>query len=154
MSMIVMMGLPRSGKSTWANNYVKKHKDWILICPDDIRITITGKRWYAPAEPVVWGTVKTMVRYFLMQKRNIIIDGTFLTKQSRAFFISTAIEFKTRIKFMHIKTKAMDCMVRANETGYPELVEVIKEMLCRYEKFNMNEIRDDKAKFLIEYDYM
>ena len=42
--MIVLQGPPACGKSTWAKEYVKDKKDWVIVSRDEIREG-TGKYW-------------------------------------------------------------------------------------------------------------
>src|SRR5882672_916000 len=55
--LICTVGLPRSGKSTWARS-----QSFPIVCPDAIRIAIHGQRFISEAEPFVWATAKAMVR--------------------------------------------------------------------------------------------
>ncbi len=41
-TMIVTRGLPASGKSTWARQYVREHPDTVIVCRDNIRAMLLG----------------------------------------------------------------------------------------------------------------
>src|SRR5258706_417694 len=53
-TLIVMVGLPWSGKSTWA----REQGNWPIVCPDEIRFALHGQRFIAEAEPWVWTIAK------------------------------------------------------------------------------------------------
>jgi predicted kinase len=55
--LILTMGLPRSGKSTWA-----KQQSVPIVSPDAIRLAMTGQRWVGELEDMVWVVAKYMVR--------------------------------------------------------------------------------------------
>jgi predicted kinase len=76
--LILMHGLPRSGKSTWA-----LEQGYPVVCPDAIRYCTTGKRWWGPIEYHIWATAKTMVRsLFLAGHKIVILDSTSRTRGS------------------------------------------------------------------------
>jgi predicted kinase len=130
---VLMMGYPRSGKTTYAQKFLKSNPEYIYLCPDDMRLVIHGQRWYSPAEDLVWATIKFMARYFLNQGKNILVDGTFLTFSLRLPWISLAKEFDCDMEFMHISTSPEICMKRAKKLGQNDLVPVIARMMTNYE---------------------
>jgi len=131
--MILMMGYPRSGKTTYAKKFLKKNPEYIYLCPDDMRLVVHGQRFYAPAEDLVWATIKFMARYFLDQNKNILVDGTFLTFSLRLHWISLAREYNYDLEFIHIPTDPEICMKRAKKLGQKDLVPVIARMMTNYE---------------------
>lgn len=48
--LLVLVGLQGSGKSTWACG-----QNCPVVCPDSIRLALTGQSFHGPAEGVVWG---------------------------------------------------------------------------------------------------
>lgn len=73
------IGLPRSGKSTWA-----RQQGWPIVNPDSIRLALHGERFIAQAEPHVWAIAKTMVRaLFLAGHDKVILDATGGTRVRR-----------------------------------------------------------------------
>jgi predicted kinase len=71
-TLIMTVGLPRSGKSTWA--IAQGHP---VVCPDAIRLALHGQPFIATAEPVVWATAKLMVASLFEAGHGVVIlDAT------------------------------------------------------------------------------
>ncbi len=83
--LILTVGLPRSGKSTWARSRV-----YPIVSPDSIRLALHGRRYkhgdtISRAEPYVWAIAKTMVRALFIAGHDIVVvDACNHTKRRRA----------------------------------------------------------------------
>jgi predicted kinase len=130
--LICTVGLPRSGKSTWA-----KQQAWPVVNPDSIRLAMHGQAFLASMEPYVWAIARTMVRsLFLAGHKRVILDATNVTKKRRQEWRST--EWATFYKEFH--TPIETCKKRAAESGREDLVSVIDRM------YDQLEILDDGEK--------
>ena len=49
--MILTLGLPASGKSTWAWDYVSKNKNTVIVCRDDIRADLFSPKRVSHNDP-------------------------------------------------------------------------------------------------------
>jgi len=121
-TLIVMVGLPRSGKST----YIEKQK-WLekypVICPDSFRLAIHGQRFYKPAEPFVWGAVQATIKaLFLRGHKTIILDATNTTHSRRKEWEKN----EWAVKYVWIKTSPEECKRRALATEQEDLIPVIE----------------------------
>lgn len=133
--LICTVGLPRSGKSTWA-----RKQAYPVVNPDSIRLAIHGQRFVATAEPFVWATAKVMVRsLFLAGHQTVILDATNVTKKRRMewFDAEWATLFKT------INTPKEECVTRARAEGDEEIVPVIERMDSDYEPLDDSCLRWD-----------
>lgn len=80
--LICTVGLPRSGKSTWA-----KKRNAPIVNPDSVRLALHGQRYASPAEPMVWVIAMYMVKaLFLAGHRCVIVDATNTTRKRRDFW--------------------------------------------------------------------
>mgnify|MGYP002523603340 CR=1 FL=1 len=77
-TLTVMCGLQCSGKTTWAEEYLKKHKDTKYISSDELRLT----RKYKDNEEV-FREFYRLLNENLTQGYNVIADATFTTQKSR-----------------------------------------------------------------------
>ena len=79
----VNVGLPGSGKSTWARE-TAKDTDIIIICKDNIRNMLKGEYIFDPIyEPLVAEITSTAFNDALMAGFSIILDETHITRQHR-----------------------------------------------------------------------
>jgi predicted kinase len=78
---ILTKGLPGSGKSTWAKDYILKRttdygEKWKRINKDDLREMIDCGQWSKDNEKNIINVRNTLIREFIQRKYNIIIDDT------------------------------------------------------------------------------
>ena len=77
---IVTVGLPASGKTTWTNQFIDNHPDYININRDDIRLMMQGRKRYAKfskwREDVVTETMLATARSAISNGKSIIISDT------------------------------------------------------------------------------
>lgn len=127
-----LIGLPRSGKSTWATDWVRKRPDEtafprVVVCADDIRLAVTGQRFNHCAEPVVAMIKKYMIESLLARGHDVLVDETNTTKSS----IRRNFEADIDAQWTLINTPADVCKERAVDTNQPDLIPVINRMECQ-----------------------
>lgn len=90
----VMVGIPGSGKSTYARRFLGGA---YRISLDDMRKMLTGRDYEESAEPavVVAGhAVRVALARWASQKgRDLVFDATDVTRQRRASLVATALRF-------------------------------------------------------------
>ena len=124
---ILMIGLPRSGKSTWA-----KKQGLPIVEMDSIRLALHGERYLELAEPMVWAIAPIMVRALLLAGNNkIIIDGTHVTEKRRQFWAKKFPD--VRMEYSYIATPESECLKRAEGMNDDVIIPVIKRMAAQME---------------------
>lgn len=73
---LILQGLPASGKSTWSREFVKNNKDWKRINKDDLRRMLDAGVWSKSNERQVIVIRDTLICHFLELGFNIIVDDT------------------------------------------------------------------------------
>lgn len=128
MKLIVTVGLPRSGKTTWA-----KTTGWPIVNPDSIRLALHGQRFYGPAEPFVWAIAYTMVEALRLAGHNrIVVDATNVSEKRRKEWSSRypgAVEWKV------IDTPKEECIRRARAEGDEAIIPVIERMAAEWDLY-------------------
>lgn len=71
--LIIMCGLPGSGKSTVVENIIEATPGLQCVCPDDIRLGM-GTKFCRELEPHVHAIAKTMLRAHMKRGLPIILD--------------------------------------------------------------------------------
>lgn len=108
------VGLPRSGKSTFA----KKLK-FIRINRDQIRLSLYGQRFFRGGEGFVSAITNTMLSV-LNEENDIVLDECNLTRKKRLTHPNAY--------WVYFNTDAEVCKKRAIETNQEDLVDVIDNM--------------------------
>lgn len=123
--LVLMVGLPRSGKTTWA-----KKEGYPIVNPDSIRYALHGQRFQSLAEPFVWAIALVMVRALFFAGHNkVIVDATHNSKKRRDFWISNDWD----IEFHKLNTSRDVCIERAKAINDEEIIPVIERMAEEHE---------------------
>jgi predicted kinase len=123
--LICTVGLPRSGKSTWA-----KTTSFPIVNKDAIRLALHGKRYLLEAEGMVNELSKIMVKsLFLAGHKTVILDETNITKQRRDVWLSN--DWTT--EYTVFDTPKEICIERALLTDDYEIIPIIEKMSDQWE---------------------
>ena len=122
--LILTIGLPQSGKSTWA-----KSTSYPIVNRDSIRLAIGGSIRYFEEENRVSEIEKIMVKsLFAAGHDTVIVDATHLKEKYRKAWESD----DWKIEFKRFKTPLKECLKRArkghpNDTKFPAVIESMWE---------------------------
>ncbi len=124
------VGLPQSGKTTWA-----KQAGRPIVSPDAIRLALHGKAFLKEAEPLVWAIARYMVAaLFLAGHSHVIVDACNISEKRRREWQDE----RWSLSFKEFDTPADVCIERALAAGRPDLVPVIQRMAAEREPINLN----------------
>src|SRR5258708_44716 len=111
------VGLPRSGKSTWARG-----EGCPVVCPDEIRLALHGQAFIASAEGFVWAIARIMVAaLFRAGHKRVILDATNITYARRKEWNSP----DWHVGLQPFEAPKEICIARAHEGGREDLVPII-----------------------------
>lgn len=130
-TLIAMVGLPRSGKSTTVAPLSKK-LGAPIVRRDAIRLAVHGQRYASEAEPFIKALDLYMIRSLFLAGHDVVICDE--TNYSRAARNHMRDENWDTV-FYHVPTGASVCMERAVKTAQEDLIPVIDGMVARWEDF-------------------
>lgn len=82
--LVVMCGIPGSGKSTYAKKLIEMHPDWKYVSRDEVRYEyITDQAHYFDHENEVYKEFCNRIDMHLLNGCTVIADATHLNKASR-----------------------------------------------------------------------
>jgi len=82
MKVLVLSGLPASGKSTFAKELIAKDKSYVRVCRDDLRESMFNYKFSRPNEGAVRRLRDFMILDTLTNGRNVVIDETNLNPKN------------------------------------------------------------------------
>jgi predicted kinase len=124
--LICTVGLPRSGKSTWA-----KATEWPIVNPDSIRLALHGQRFFGPAEPLVWAIAHLMVEALrLAGNEAVILDATNVQQKRRAEWEAA---YPGALEYRLVPTPPEVCIARAMAQNDAEIIPVIERMAQQWD---------------------
>jgi len=83
--LILVMGLPGSGKTTFSTSLKGTR-----LHVDEIRKALTGTYKPGISNDLVYGVVQRSVDYYLQKGKTVILDGAFLSQSSRRSYLQIA----------------------------------------------------------------
>ena len=124
-SLIITVGLPRSGKSTWAMK--QGHP---VVNPDSIRLALHGQRFLPEAESMVWAMAEYMVKaLFLAGHTTVILDACNVTAKRRDVWDKFCEKYDYCFEAEVFKVKPKTCIERARAMGDDEIIPIIERMV-------------------------
>jgi predicted kinase len=119
--LVMTVGLPRSGKSTWAKSQVNIP----IVNPDSIRLALHGKPFLPKFEIEVWHIAHVMVKSLFLAGHNLVIlDATNITCSRRKEWVDDQYQ----IILKYFDTPKDVCIKRAIDTNQMYLLPVIVKM--------------------------
>ena len=118
--LVMTVGLPRSGKTTWACQ-----QGLPIVSPDEIRLALHGQRFVGSAEGFVWAIAKVMVRaLFGTGHERVVLDATSITEERRKDWLSSQWTCTYKV----FRTSPEECELRALKTEREDIIPVIWRM--------------------------
>lgn len=138
--LVLMMGLPRSGKSTKAQQ-LSLERGWPIVNRDSIRIALHGQRYVPEAEPMVKAISLVMVRALFNAGHDaIIVDETSIRFETRKFWGSGVPSTEWATKVFNIDTPPEVCLERAASMDDEVIMDVIERMAIDLEPLQETEL--------------
>lgn len=137
MKVIFTQGIQGSGKSTWAKEFVKKNKDYVRICRDDLR-NMRGEYWIPKQEYLITLWEQSCISHAIANGFNIVVDAMNLNPK----YLD---ELKS---FIQVWSHEKDIKFEYKDFTDVTLEECIKRDLARPNSVGEKVIRETWKKYL------
>lgn len=139
--MVLLVGLPRSGKSSLANLNLKlpKNEQFIILNADSIRESLFDKYSLYSDEPLVWSLFDMKFTKALSTGQEIVVvNNNNLKKEYRISLIETAKKFGYSVGAITVKAESKEEQYKSlKKCNFP--LDVFHRMVDSYEEPQMDE---------------
>jgi predicted kinase len=129
--LLILQGIPASGKSTWSRNFIKGKTDWFRVCRDDIR-NMRGDYWIQEQERLIETMEDALVAYAMGQDLNVLVDATNLNPKIISKWKTMASNFEYDIEFLMFYISLEEAIERDSKRDRQVGEEVIKRFYNQY----------------------
>lgn len=158
MKILFTVGLPASGKSTWAKDFCKKNKDWIRVNRDDLR-HMRGEYWIPKQEDLITDMENACIEAALTRGMNVVLDATNLNDDRNKYKVKKLqekfpnLEAKYELFPETVKTCIKRDLKRANSVG-ADIINKMHEDWLKYigEKLPKPVYQDPKLPKCVIFD--
>lgn len=137
MKLLVLVGPPCSGKSTWARNFIKDKPEWIRFNRGDFRTMLQGRphKFDKRFESLVLRMQREAIAKGLEAEYNVVVDNTHCNERDLNYFLINykgyhEISFKTFI--LPMETLRDRNIIRCAQDGSFIPVQVLRSMTDNY----------------------
>lgn len=131
MRVILTRGLPSSGKSTWAKQYVRDNPGAIRFNNDEFSYMTTGwpdGRSFEPMDP----SYLTLMRNYAIEAAvfrdaDLVLDNTNLNPR-----VGREVEWVANVEYVNFEVPVDECIRRNIIRGEPIPNHIITDMVARY----------------------
>lgn len=137
MKIIMLSGLPASGKSTKAKEIVEGGGNFVRVSKDNLREMLHFGKWNGHNEGITRATERDMVRSLLLQGLNVVVDDTNLGEKHKQSWQDFAKEIGASFQHIHLDTPWQECVTRdaSAERKVPVGRTVIVNMALQYKMY-------------------
>ena len=136
-TLYIAVGLPGSGKSTYAKDFIKGN-DIEYLSSDALRAVYGKGEDDQSVTPIVFGHIKRKVDEFLKDGKNVFVDATSVNRKERSDYINTAKKYGSKVVALVFKMDRNGLIARNKKRGeeggrvVPDWV--IDKMLNKFEE--------------------
>ena len=141
-TLYITVGLPGSGKSTYAKEFIKG-KEIEYLSSDSLRAVFGKSEEDQTVTPLVFGHIKRKVDEFLKDGKNVLVDATSVNRKERRDYINTAKKYSAKVVVLVFKMDRQGLIDRNKKRGeqggrvVPDWV--IDKMLNKFEEPSYDE---------------
>ncbi len=153
-TLIVMSALPGSGKTTWANEYAKKHDNVFILSIDEIRFEVTNSYSDFSRQKKVWKIFnKKLKKLMKAEDATIIVDALNDTNEARLSYIKEYPDFdQYYLVYMKKEKSELEYFNHQRPKNRWVPKESLKELYNRFEDIS-DEVKKAYNKIIIIKNY-
>lgn len=110
--LIILRGLPWSGKSTWAKEFVLNNPQYVRINNDELRSMLNLGKFSKENEAMITSTRHSLIKSYLKVWYNVIIDNTNLNPTTVEADVASAYWTDVKIEFKDFLVDIDECIRR------------------------------------------
>lgn len=157
LEVIINIGVPASGKSTWTKEFLTKNPGWVKVSRDDFRYMLKGVGWCDPkTEKMITYLENQAIVTALANKCNVIIDDTNLKISTIKAFIKLVTEYASvsyRVFDVPYKTLLERDAARERKVGEDVIKKMWKQWMILKDSFDFQPIPRDKQRHFLVPDF-
>jgi predicted kinase len=111
---IVLMGLPASGKSSFARELIKTYPSFRRVNKDTVREMINFSEWTHKGEALVQNIRDAIIHEIITSGYDVVIDDTNLQQVHIDKFNDIAELYDAKIEFIYFDVPLEECIRRDN----------------------------------------
>lgn len=147
---LMLRGLPASGKSTIAERLVKESGNYVRVNRDSLRRMLHSGVWSGKNEGLTQSVEKALVRLALAEGKSVVVDDTNLTDRHREMWSSIASESGATFEVRNIDTPLDDCLFR--DSRRPELERVGKSRIIEMARLGRHPEAFGESEVIVDVD--
>lgn len=128
---IILQGVPASGKSTYARKLHEQNKDYVIVNRDSIR-RMRGDYWIPEQESYITDIEICCVESALKRGLTPIIDATNLNEAYLELWKDIAEDFEVEIEYIKFEIGYEEALLRDANREYPVGKDVIYKFFKKY----------------------
>ena len=149
--LIILQGIPSSGKTTWARNWVNEDSEHrVRFNRDDIR-NMLGKYWVSSRESLINAIYESFLNQAMLEGYDIVLDNMNLNQKTLTEIKETVEEFNKWISLSPVDlhydikyqtffdTSLKECITRDAKRENPIGEEVIRNIYNKYKDIINND---------------
>lgn len=133
LKVLILVGVPASGKSTWSLDFVRRNPDWVRVSRDDFRFMLKDQPSCEPKIESLINTIQDSVILDALAKGiNVVIDNTNLKKKYIEHFAKLVQPYAS-VEFQIFDISLEKALERDESREKKVGKEVLERMFKQYE---------------------
>lgn len=134
MKILMLKGLPASGKSTYAKELVSKDHNFVRVNKDDLRAMMNNGEYSSRLEKQIIRIERELAENALKIGKNVVVDDTNFNPIHEEYFRDLAVRYDAKFEIKFFDTPPYICIIRDNMRPNGVGETVIRRMYNQYLK--------------------